>query len=99
VNVFPTQVEELVLKIAQLAPHYQIVLTKNGNLDEVEVMTEVRPEFDYMNDTERAQLGAQLRHAIKSFIGISAAIRVTESGKVERSLTGKARRVIDRRSH
>lgn len=99
VNVFPTQVEELVLKIAQLAPHYQIVLTKNGNLDEVEVMTEVRPEFDYLNDAERAQLGVQLRHAIKSYIGVSAAIRVTESGKVERSLTGKARRVIDRRAH
>ena len=99
VNVFPTQVEELVLKIAQLAPHYQIVLTKKGNLDEIEVMTEVRPEFDFMNDAERAQLGVALRHAIKSFIGVSAAIRVTESGKVERSLTGKARRVIDRRSH
>ncbi len=98
VNVFPTQVEELVLKIAQLAPHYQIVLTKKGNLDEVEVMTEVRPEFDYLNDEERAQLGVALRHAIKSFIGVSAAIRVTESGKVERSLTGKARRVIDRRN-
>ena len=98
VNVFPTQVEELVLKIAQLAPHYQIVLTKKGNLDEVEVMTEVRPEFDYLNDEERAQLGVALRHAIKSFIGVSAAIRVTGSGKVERSLTGKARRVLDRRS-
>ena len=98
VNVFPTQVEELVLKIAQLAPHYQIVLTKKGNLDEVEVMTEVRPEFDYLNDEERAQLGVALRHAMKSLIGVSAAIRVTESGKVERSLTGKARRVIDRRN-
>lgn len=97
VNVFPTQVEELVLKIAQLGPHYQIVLTRSGNLDEVEIMTEVRPEFDYLNDSEREQIAGQLRHAVKSFIGVSAAIRVTDSGKVERSLTGKARRVIDKR--
>ena len=99
VNMFPTQVEELVLKIPQLAPHYQIILTKNGNLDEVEIMAEMRPEFDYLNEAERAQVGAQLKHAVKSYIGISAAIRVTEAGKVERSLTGKARRVIDRRPH
>lgn len=97
VNVFPTQIEELVLKIAQLGPHYQIVLTRSGNLDEIEIMTEVRPEFDYLNDSEREQIGAQLRHAVKSFIGVSASIRVTDSGKVERSLTGKARRVIDKR--
>ena len=97
VNMFPTQVEELVLKITQLAPHYQIIVTKNGNLDEVEIMTEVRPEFDYLNEAERAQLGMQLMHAVKSYIGISAAIRVMETGKVERSLTGKARRVVDRR--
>lgn len=97
VNVFPTQIEELVLKIAQLGPHYQIVLTRSGNLDEIEIMTEVRPEFDYLNDSEREHIGAQLRHAVKSFIGVSASIRVTDSGKVERSLTGKARRVIDKR--
>ncbi|NDY83636.1 phenylacetate--CoA ligase [Orrella sp. NBD-18] len=97
VNVFPAQVEELVLKIAQLGPHYQIVLTRSGNLDEVEIMTEVRPEFDYLNASEREQIAGQLRHAVKSFIGVSAAIRVTDSGKVERSLTGKARRVIDKR--
>ena len=97
VNMFPTQVEELVLKIPQLAPHYQIIVTKNGNLDEVEIMTEVRPEFDHLNETARAQVGEQLKHAVKSYIGISAAIRVAETGKVERSLTGKARRVVDRR--
>ena len=45
VNLFPTQVEELVLKIAQLAPHYQLVLSRSGNLDELEILTEVRAEF------------------------------------------------------
>jgi phenylacetate-CoA ligase len=97
--MFPTQVEELVLKIPQLAPHYQIIVTKNGNLDDVEIMTEVRPEFDHLGEAERAQVGDQLKHAVKSYIGISAAIRVVEAGKVERSLTGKARRVVDRRGH
>ena len=45
VNMFPTQVEELVLKIAQLAPHYQLVLSRTGNMDELEILTEVRAEF------------------------------------------------------
>jgi len=97
VNLFPTQVEELVLKIAQLAPHYQLVLSKNGNLDELEVLTEVRDEFASLAANERDALAGQLQQAIKAYIGISARVKVAECGFVERTLTGKARRVIDRR--
>ena len=50
VNMFPTQVEELVLKIAQLAPHYQLVLSRTGNMDELEILTEVRAEFSTLSD-------------------------------------------------
>ncbi|SUV92831.1 phenylacetate-coenzyme A ligase [Bordetella holmesii] len=97
VNLFPTQVEELVLKITQLAPHYQLVLTRSGNLDELEILTELRPEFGGLSDAERAAVGKQLQHAVKSYIGVSARIQVAEAGFVERTLTGKARRVIDKR--
>ena len=97
VNVFPTQVEEQVLKIAQLAPHYQLVLTREGKLDELEILTEVRAEFDQLSDAEREALGRQLQHAVKSYIGVTARVRVAEVGFVERTLTGKARRVIDKR--
>ena len=98
VNVFPTQIEELVLKTAQLAPHYQILLTRSGNLDEIEVLSEVRPECAHFKVSEREQIAKELRHAIKSFVGVSASVRVLEAGQVERSVTGKARRVIDQRS-
>jgi phenylacetate-CoA ligase len=97
VNVFPTQVEEQVLKIAQLAPHYQLVLSREGNLDALEILTEVRVEFDHLSETEREALGKQLQHAVKSYIGVTARVRVAEVGFVERTLTGKARRVIDKR--
>jgi phenylacetate-CoA ligase len=97
VNLFPTQVEELVLKIAQLAPHYQLVLSREGKLDELEILTEVRAEFDHLSDEERNALGKQLQHAVKSYIGVSARVQVGEVGFVERTLTGKARRVVDKR--
>ncbi|CAJ48997.1 phenylacetate--CoA ligase PaaK [Bordetella avium] len=97
VNLFPTQVEEQVLKINQLAPHYQLVLTRSGNLDELEILTELRPEFGHLSEGERAALGKELQHAVKSYIGVSARVQVAEVGLVERTLTGKARRVVDKR--
>jgi len=97
VNLFPTQVEEQVLKIAQLAPHYQLVLARNGHLDELEILTEVREEFASIADGDRDVLAKQLQHAVKSYIGVTARVTVAESGFVERTLTGKARRVIDNR--
>ena len=97
VNLFPTQVEEQVLKIAQLAPHYQLVLTRTGNLDELEILTEVRDEFANLIEPEREALGRQLQAAVKSYVGVTARVRVAECGFVERTLTGKARRVIDKR--
>src|SRR3546814_308674 len=48
VNLFPTQVEEVVLRMPELAAQYQLVLTRSGNLDELEILTEVRPEFDHL---------------------------------------------------
>jgi phenylacetate-CoA ligase len=98
VNLFPTQVEELVLKMPELAAQYQLVLSRNGNMDELEILVEVRPEFNHLNDAEREQLARRLSHSIKTFIGVSARIRVQSSGMVERTVTGKAKRVIDKRA-
>lgn len=97
VNLFPTQVEELVLKMPQLAPHYQLVVTREGHLDALEVVTELRAEFDHLNDSERQAVARQLGHSLKNLVGINAKITLQPPGQVERTLTGKARRVIDKR--
>jgi len=97
VNLFPTQIEELILKIPQLAPHYQLVLSRSGNLDDLEVLTEVRAEFSMTSQAERADLANALQHAVKTYIGVTTRVQVADAGRVERTLTGKARRVIDKR--
>lgn len=97
VNMFPTQVEEIVLRIPELAAHYQLVLTRSGHMDELEILTEVRPEFDHLGIRERDQVAQKLAHAVKTYIGVSARVSVQTAGLVERTLTGKARRVVDKR--
>ena len=91
VNLFPTQVEELVLALPDLAGHYQIELTREGRLDLMVVRVEGRVEAFATTDT-----GALLAHRIKERIGVSCRVEVLPPGGIERSL-GKARRVIDRR--
>lgn len=93
VNVFPTQIEEQILSIGNLAPHYLIEVEKKGNMDSVKVSVEIDSENNG-NDTD--QLAKTLSHRIKSFIGISAAIEIHPPGALPRS-EGKAKRVIDRR--
>jgi phenylacetate-CoA ligase len=82
VNVFPSQIEELILKQPGLSPHYVLEVTKDGPLDHLTVVVEGDPKAT-----------AGLQHHIKSYIGISADVRI---GAVERSI-GKAKRVIDKR--
>jgi phenylacetate-CoA ligase len=95
VNVFPTQIEELILKRGELAPHYLCILTREGPLDALTVAVETR--FDLAPDAPQAQAAArQLAHEIKTYVGTSARIDLRASGGVERSL-GKAKRVLDQR--
>jgi phenylacetate-CoA ligase len=102
VNVFPAQIEELILTIDGLAPHYQIVLTRDNRLDELDVQVEAATSLVAAPTTRAAQeeahgpLREKLAHLMKSLIGITAKITVTEPGSIERS-QGKARRVIDKR--
>src|SRR5215472_13129420 len=93
VNVFPTQIEELILKQEVLAPHYQLEITRARTLDELTVLVE-RAVGAGSADGEAA--GAQLAHLVKSLIGVTAEVRVVQSGGIERSL-GKAKRVVDKR--
>ena len=95
VNVFPSQIEELILKRPELAPHYQCILTRVGPLDELTVAVETRPGTQ--PGSAAAQRAAQLlQHEIKTFIGTSARVELRPEGGVERS-AGKARRVLDQR--
>ncbi|MGA3249150.1 MAG: phenylacetate--CoA ligase PaaK [Paraburkholderia sp.] len=95
VNVFPTQIEELLLKQRALAPHYQIVLTKEGPLDVLTLNVEPCPET--APDTAALSAAKQaLTYDIKALIGISALVNVLAVNGIERSV-GKARRVVDKR--
>ncbi|MBQ0756228.1 MAG: phenylacetate--CoA ligase [Amphritea sp.] len=93
VNVFPTQIEEQILKVKALAPHYEIVVDKNGNLDTVQVKVELTPEAQH---TDQVPVIKELQHHIKSVIGISTKIDVVPVGGLPRS-EGKAKRVFDNR--
>jgi phenylacetate-CoA ligase len=95
VNLFPTQVEEIVLAHGQLSGQYQLVVTREGPLDAVEVLAEVTPEHA---DVDREALGRELQHRIKTLIGVSTRVSIGAPGSIERTLVGKARRVIDKRS-
>ena len=94
VNVFPSQVEEQVLRVPGLAPYFQIELLTEGRMDSMRVQVEPLP--DHAEAGARAHLGATLAAHIKDVIGVSAEVAVVDPGGVERS-QGKARRVVDRR--
>jgi phenylacetate-CoA ligase len=93
VNVFPTQVEEQILAVDGLAPHYTCVLTRPGNLDELTVRVEALGEPEA---ARRTALEGELAERIKSRIGVTARVEVVAPHSLERS-TGKARRIEDRR--
>ena len=95
VNVFPTQIEELLLKQSVLSPHYQCVLSRNGSLDELKVVIETRAGVDPQGSAAQAA-AQQLQHDIKAYVGTSAEIELRAEGGVERSM-GKAKRVVDTR--
>ncbi|KQQ87390.1 phenylacetate--CoA ligase PaaK [Massilia sp. Leaf139] len=96
VNVFPSQIEELVLKMPALAPHYQLVVARDGHLDTLEVFGELK-ENTHTQDSIAA-LAKELQHCIKTYVGVSTKVTLTPPMGIERTMTGKARRVLDKRS-
>ncbi|HZE43423.1 MAG TPA: phenylacetate--CoA ligase PaaK [Steroidobacteraceae bacterium] len=93
VNVFPSQIEEMILRCAGLAPHYEIELTRPNRLDEIRIVVEARAELAHESQPAEALL---LAAKLKDHIGISADIRVVPGGSLARS-AGKAQHVRDLR--
>ena len=94
VNLFPTQVEELILRTPELSPHFQCVLRRDGRLDSMTVRVERRP-VAAAADAERA--GVALAGLVKASIGVTVDVEVVEPDGIERSV-GKMRRIVDERA-
>ncbi len=98
VNVFPSVIEEQILRDKRLAGNYQILLTRDGHLDNVEVRCELQREFSgKLSPVEIQAISKEMQHHIKTIAGISTKVTVMEHESIPRTLTGKARRVIDER--
>ncbi|MGH8673214.1 MAG: phenylacetate--CoA ligase, partial [Burkholderiales bacterium] len=92
VNVFPSQIEEQILRQPELSPHYVLELSKDGPLDHLAVLVELAAGG--ARDSASASV---LQHSIKARIGVSVEVRLVSAGTIERSI-GKAKRVIDKRA-
>jgi phenylacetate-CoA ligase len=98
VNVFPSVIEEQILRDKRLAGNYQILLTRDGHLDNVEVRCELQREFSgKLSPMEVQAISKEMQHHIKTIAGISTKVTVLDFEAIPRTLTGKARRVIDER--
>ncbi|HCX32119.1 MAG TPA: phenylacetate--CoA ligase [Rhodocyclaceae bacterium] len=98
VNVFPSQIEELIFKVLQLNSIYQLHVGKDGPLDKLDVHVELRREESArLTRAQKDEIGAALQHAIKSYVGVSTQVSVLDEGGIERTLVGKAKRVVDTR--
>jgi len=93
VNLFPTQIEELILTEAALAPQFQCVLDRPGRMDTLTVRVEYRPD---VAEHHRAPAAANLKRLIKNRIGVTVDVMIAEPGSLQRS-TGKAKRLVDNR--
>ena len=97
VNVFPSQIEALLMREPQLAPHYILEVTRPERLDELAVLVETRGELDgKLSAEEQSELAHKAEQAIKGHVGVTATVKVVSPGTIERS-QGKAKRVIDKR--
>jgi phenylacetate-CoA ligase len=97
VNVFPTQVEEIVLAHLELSGLYQVHVSRDGLLDQVEVHCELQPGSQAIAESARRAISESVKNRVKTMIGISAEVRVFDPNSIERTQTGKARRVVDTR--
>lgn len=94
VNVFPTRIEEIILTVVGLSPHFQIVLTREGRMDQMEIRVEARREA--LTQDARLAAASRLEHIVKDTVGVTARVSILDPDGIERS-AGKARRIIDHR--
>jgi phenylacetate-CoA ligase len=98
VNVFPSQIEAVLTKETELAPHYVIELRRPDRLDELEVVVETRTALaGKLSTAQHDEIERRAEHLIKAYVGVTAKVRVVEPGTIERS-QGKAKRVLDLRT-
>jgi len=97
VNVFPSQVESILLEMSETKPHYLIIVDRENNLDTMEIQVEIQEEFFSDEVKELEGLRQRIKANVSSILGISAVIRLVEPGTIERSM-GKAKRVVDKRN-
>ena len=98
VNVFPSQIEEQILRDKRLAGTYQIILNRDGHLDNIEICCEVTRELSFgLSDADRASISKELQHRIKTNVGVSTRVNVMLFETLPRTEVGKARRVFDHR--
>ncbi|MGI6732695.1 MAG: phenylacetate--CoA ligase family protein [Anaerovoracaceae bacterium] len=96
VNIFPTQIESILLEIPEAKPHYQLVVDRQGSLDTLEVQVEIDDSYFSDELVELAKINKKIKHKIESVLGISVILKLVESKTIARS-EGKAKRVIDKR--
>lgn len=96
VNVFPSQIEHVLLNISGVEPHYQLIVNREGLLDNLEVQVEVSEKTVFDEVRELENLAKKIRHEIESLLGISVKVKLVEPKKITRS-EGKAQRIIDKR--
>ncbi len=96
VNVFPSQIEELILKDKHLSPHYLLEVYRLDHLDQLDVIVEPRGDVGPYDEATQRACASNLAHAVKSYLGISVNVRMVNLGEIERSM-GKAKRIIDMR--
>jgi phenylacetate-CoA ligase len=98
VNVFPSQIEELILKSPALAPQYQLVVTRDGHMDQLEVRVEARSGSSAsLSADARASLERELKTQIKTYVGVTTRVQVVGAADIARTSVGKAQRVLDMR--
>jgi phenylacetate-CoA ligase len=94
VNVFPTQIEEQICKLPKLEPQYQLVVSRDGHVDKLEVLVELRAG---LARADAGDVARELEQRIKTNVGVSTSVTLLGVGGIERTATGKAKRVIDKR--
>jgi len=97
VNVFPSQIESVLLEMSETAPHYLLIVDREGNLDTLKVMVEVQEQFFSDEIKQLEALRKKITHKLQSILGISVDVKLVEPKTIERT-AGKAKRVIDNRN-
>ena len=96
VNVFPTQIESVMLEMPEFEPHYQLIVDRVNNTDTMELQVEVRPEFYSDEIKKMMDMKKRLTARLQSVLGLSVDVKLVAPRSIERS-TGKAKRVVDKR--